>query len=94
VPIETLTSRGVPELDVLKSETFSHAGLDLVAIGDRKLQNPWPLLEAELGHYFTTATVRIQLRGTEFSAAITSGLVPFRVVENPLRRDDVEKVNR
>lgn len=84
VLIETVTSRGTPELDVIGSAKFSHAGLDLVAVGDRKLQNPWPLLDVELGSYFTTATARIRLRGTEFSAAITSGLVPFRVVANPL----------
>lgn len=83
VPIEAVSSRGAPELDVIESATFSHAGLDLVAVGDRKLHNPWPLLEADLGNYFASATVRIQLRRTEFSAAITTGLVPFRVVDNP-----------
>ncbi len=94
VPIETVTSRGAPELDVIESATFPHAGLELVAVGDRKLQNPWPLLEADVGSYLTTATVRIQLRGTDFSAAVTSGLVPFRVVENPLRTQAIEAAPR
>ncbi len=94
VAIAQLTQPGTPELNRLDSVTLQHAGLDFVAVGERRLQNPRPLLEVELGNYFVTATAQIQLSGTNISAAITSGRVPFRVVDNPLKPSAEQAENR
>lgn len=85
VPIQTIARGGYAKSDRVGSVTLQHAGLDIIAVGERRLQNPFPLLEVELGNYFVTATAQLQLRGTEISAAITSGMVPFRVVDNPFK---------
>ncbi len=85
VPLDLVSARTADRLE-LDSGSLAHAGVELVSIGDRRLQNPYPLLEAEFGNYFATATVHIKLHRSDFSAAVSSGDVPFRIVKDILQQ--------
>jgi hypothetical protein len=84
--VDTVLRGSDNEKDRFKTQKYRNAGINIADREDKSTYVSTPILTADLSNYTISATIGIRHVGSDFTARLSSGLVPFRVVPNPLDR--------
>lgn len=84
--IQAVLRGSTTDKDRFKTTHFPNAGISIADPEDKSIYVDTPILTAEFSNYTISATIGISHVGSDFTARLSSGLVPFRVVPNPLDR--------